>query len=461
MAKQYDKFNLEVEQDPLVQLHKTDYNNYSDLSHFVDEYYKAQALIKECGNFYKSFLLSKLLTYSKLTNTSYKENEYNFFNIHITGQPYKAETYCLYDMFDDLDEDYKGYYNYKSLQGYEKLAYSRAVFKFKEFCDNSKDKLFTIKIVCDRTSYFPRDVKEETSYYFTFKDYIFKSCMCEHYISDYGYITYNNKYDEKNNKDLKSKLSKLCDKEKKSLYDYMRDISSLYKKEFDTFYKDELKKLFKIINVPIIYINIDNDLKDCAYSSYNSYKKKVKSKDIDKDIKELAEKYQNDGERTSLYLSEILSDDEIDNMFDSFEYKGWYDMDGWILKYINDNYYNKIIELVKRNIADSTYAYRTIIRECSDYNNNQKLYIIGKHNESHYFCDQKDVDNVKIELKGRELVCTFTIVHKHLKYRWPSDAPTVVNELTRTVKFNVDTNSVSLFNESTETYEIANKYNRY
>ncbi len=457
MSKQYDKFNLEVEQDPLVQLHKTDYNNYSDLSHFVDEYYKAQALIKECGNFYKSFLLSKLLTYSKLTNTSYKENEYNFFNIHITGIPYKAETYCLYDMFDDLDNDYKGYYNYKSLKGYEKLAYSRAVFKFKEFCDNSKDKLFTIRIECNRTSYFPGDKDKETNYYFTFNDYIFKSCMCEHYISSYSSITYNNKYDEVNNKDLQSKLKKLVDKEKKSLYDYMKELDFLYKKEFDTFYKDELKKLFKTINVPIIYINIDNDLKDCAYASYNSYKKKVKSKDIDKDIKELTEKYNNDGERTSLYLSEILSDDEIDNMFDSFEYKGWYSMYDWILKYINDNYYNKIIELVKRNIADSTYAYRTIIRTCSEYNNNQKLYIIGKHNESHYFCNQNDVDKIKIELIERELVCTYIKVNKHLKYSWPSNAPTVVNELTRTVKFNVDTNSVSSFKESTDTYEIANK----
>lgn len=459
MAKQYDKFNLEVEQDPLVQLHKTDYNNYSDLSHFVDEYYKAQALIKECGNFYKSFLLSKLLTYSKLTNTSYKENEYNFFNIHITGLPSRnTETYCLYDMFDNLDDEYKGYYNYKSLLGYVKLAYSQAVFKFRDFCDNSKDKLFTIKIICDRTSYFPGDRDVEPSYYFSFNDYMLKSCKSKHYISSYGSITYNNEYDKK---EIQSKLTKLCDKSKKSQYDYMKDINSLYKKEFDTFYKDELKKVFKEINIPIINIKIDNDLKDCAYSSYKSYIKNIKKKDIDNNIKELAEKYENDGEYTSLYLSEILSNDEIDKMFDSFEYNNWYTKDSLIIKYLKDNYYDKIIELVKRNIADSTYAYRTIIRTCSEFNNNQKLYIIGKHNESHYFCNQKDVDKVKIELIGRELVCTYTIVHKHLKYRWPSDAPTVVNELTRTVKFNVDTNSVSSFDESTDEYEISNDRYRY
>ena len=56
-----DKFDINDKEKSLVELHKTDYNNYSDLSHFVEEYYKAQALINECQNFYKSFFLSKLL----------------------------------------------------------------------------------------------------------------------------------------------------------------------------------------------------------------------------------------------------------------------------------------------------------------------------------------------------------------------------------------------------------------
>ena len=44
---------------------------------------------------------------------------------------------------------------------------------------------------------------------------------------------------------------------------------------------------------------------------------------------------------------------------------------------------------------------------------------------------------------------------KHLKYRWPSDAPYVVTELTRQVIFDVDNNSVCDFNESKNTYEIS------
>lgn len=460
MVKQYNKFNLEVEQEtPLVQLHKTDYNNYSDLSHFVDEYYKAQALINECNNFYKSFLLSKLLTYSKLTNTTYKENEYNFFNINITGEPNKAEKYRLYDAIDNLPEEYKiynykslnSYENYKSLKGYKCLAYSNAVFKFKDFCDKSKDKLFTIKIRINSTPYFYDSGPSYT--YFIYDNFILKSCKkIEHYISDYGTI-----YSEDNDKiEIQTKLKKLCDKQGKSSYDYMVDISSSYKKEFIEFYKNELKTIFKNINVPIINIDISNDLKDCAYTSYKSYKNAVKSSNIDKDIKELTKKYEKDGEKTSLYLNEILSNDEIDNMFDSFKYNGWENIEMLILNYIKQNYYDKIIELVKRNIADSTYAYRTIIRTCSEYNKNQKLYIIGKHNESHYFCNQNDVNNVKIRLIGRELICTYTKVNRHLKYRWPSNAPIVVHELTKIIKFDVNTNSIKSFEEKTNEYEVSN-----
>ena len=40
------------------------------------------------------------------------------------------------------DDSCNGTYNYKSLLGYERLAYSRAIFKFKEQCDKSRKKLF-------------------------------------------------------------------------------------------------------------------------------------------------------------------------------------------------------------------------------------------------------------------------------------------------------------------------------
>lgn len=141
-------------------------------------------------------------------------------------------------------------------------------------------------------------------------------------------------------------------------------------------------------------------------------------------------------------------------MIDSFDFKQE-SVDNLIIKYLHDNYFDKILELTKDKISESTFAYRSIIRQCNEYDTNQKLYIIGKHNESHYFCNQKDVDKIKIELKDRKLICTYTETHKNLKYRWQSNAPWVVNELTREVVFNVDDNTVSSFDEDKNTYEIS------
>lgn len=451
-----NNFNINNDDKPLVELHKTDYNNYSDLSHFVDEYYKAQSLINECQKFYKSFCISKLLTYSKLTNTSYKENKYNFFNINITGCPDNVDTYSLYNEFEDLDDKYKGYYNYKSLLGYERLAYSRAVFKFKELCDKSEEKLFTIYVTVN--SYHPISYldEHETTYFFDFNKFIFKKYEEKHVISQYGTLSI---FPESASKRINKKKTiefLLTDIVKdKSIYDYMNELSKTYKTEFIEIYKDELKKVLKQVNVPIIHIDIKNDLEDVAYSCYKSYIKSIKKADINKEIEKLSETYKCDGESADLLISEIFTDDEIDNMVDNIITGNYICYESEILKYIKEHFYDKIIELTKSKIADSMYAYRTIIRECSEYNNNQKLYIIDKHNQSHYFCNQNDVNNIDIKLIGRTLVCTYTLTTKHLKYRWPSDAPYVVTELIREVVFDVNNNSVSDFTENKNTYEVS------
>lgn len=453
-----DKFDINDKEKSLVELHKTDYNNYPDLSHFVEEYYKAQALINECQNFYKSFLLSKLLTYSKLTNTSYKENEYNFFNIKITGLPLHADIFNLYNEFEGLDDEFKGYYNYKSLSGYVSLAYSKAVFKFKELCDKSKEKLFTIHIALEASHYMSSDFKEQkNAYYFKFDGFILKTYKENHVISTYGRLSLFSKSEDKRvdkEKTLKLLLSDII--KNKSIYDYMVELTSSYEKEFLKIYREELKIMLKQVNVPIIHIDINNDLKDVAYSCYKSYIKSVKKAERNEEIVKLSKTYEFGGEYVDLLISEIFTNDEIDEMIDNIEIKpyiGYLDSD--IIEYINEYYYNKIIELVNTKITDSTYAYRTIIRECSEYNKNQKLYIIDKHNQSHYFCNQKDVDKININLVKRKLICTYTKKSNCLKYCWPSDAPYIVTELTRQVIFDVNTNSICDFNESENTYEIS------
>ena len=167
-----------------------------------------------------------------------------------------------------------------------------------------------------------------------------------------------------------------CSLEHKQLAEWLKELQ-------------ELKTVLKQINVPIIHIDISNDLKDVAYSCYKSYIKSVKKADLNEEIVKLSKTYESDGEYVDLLISEIFTNDEIDKMIDNIAitpFTGYLDHD--ILEYINKNYYNKIIDLTKTKMADATYAYRTIIRECSEYNKNQKLYIIGKHNQSHYFCDE-------------------------------------------------------------------------
>ena len=56
-----------------IELHKTDYNNYADLNHFIEQYNIAQQIIKECGRFYKSFLISKLMTWEQVINSPYRD----------------------------------------------------------------------------------------------------------------------------------------------------------------------------------------------------------------------------------------------------------------------------------------------------------------------------------------------------------------------------------------------------
>ena len=89
---------------------------------------------------------------------------------------------------------------------------------------------------------------------------------------------------------------------------------------------------------------------------------------------------------------------------------------------------------------------------CRDRNFDD-IYILKYVNPNNH--DQKDVDKININLNNRKLICTYTKTSKHLKYRWPSDAPYVVTELKRQVIFDVDNNSVCDFNESENTYEIS------
>lgn len=120
----------------------------------------------------------------------------------------------------------------------------------------------------------------------------------------------------------------------------------------------------------------------------------------------------------------------------------------------------KLDEYIKDQLSESTAVFRKILMTYEKENENQKLYIIDQHNEAQYFCDTKDLPNVHIELKDRELVCEYVAIDKFKKYTWPSDTSwTVVTDIS-TVIFNVSDNSLKSFKHISSTHEEQVKYRR-
>lgn len=91
----------------------------------------------------------------------------------------------------------------------------------------------------------------------------------------------------------------------------------------------------------------------------------------------------------------------------------------------------------------------------TDYNNYADL---SHFVEAQFFCSTKDLNNVHIELKGRELVCEYTAVDRFKKYAWPSNTPWTVVTDTTTIIFNVSDNSIKSFNHTSTTHEEQVKY---
>ena len=60
-----------------IDLVKTDYDNFKNLAFFINQYKKAQEMIKEVEDFYQSFLQSKLLSAEEVL----KDEFVNFINL--------------------------------------------------------------------------------------------------------------------------------------------------------------------------------------------------------------------------------------------------------------------------------------------------------------------------------------------------------------------------------------------
>lgn len=87
-----------------IELIKTDYDNFKNLAFFINQYKKAQEMIKEVEDFYQSFLQSKLLSAEEVL----KDEFVNFINLekrYVTDwRSSKYGTYDIYVYFTIIDD---------------------------------------------------------------------------------------------------------------------------------------------------------------------------------------------------------------------------------------------------------------------------------------------------------------------------------------------------------------------
>lgn len=78
-----------------IDLVKTDYDNFKNLAFFINQYKKAQEMIKEVENFYQSFLQSKLLSAEEVL----KDEFTNFINLEKNYETeWRSSKYGTYDI---------------------------------------------------------------------------------------------------------------------------------------------------------------------------------------------------------------------------------------------------------------------------------------------------------------------------------------------------------------------------
>lgn len=449
----YDNFDTK-EQESLVELHKTDYNNYADLSHFVDEYYKAQALIKECNNFYRSFLKSKLLPYSKIANSIYSQDKYKFYTYELSdgvnGNVCLTDEYPVILELNSSPENIKelshSFYNI-SIKGLSFLAASGASFRVAAelFKDDPKFNLnfsgFDGRITPDNLIY-KEDPRIRISLYGRLDMYKMNR------ESDYTF-----------NERVKAAYKTLGFKGPDDLREFTVPIRHKVESKWHEYYKEELLRLFDKYDV-CVSVTIKNKLMQDAISCLYEYigSDKAKKKIIDQYSGYFSDDNTN---KLSISIKEFADAKSIQTTIE--EYAGHEGIGCWgygpenLMACINKK---KLDEYIKDQLSESTAVFRKILMTYEKENENHKLYIIDQNNEAQYFCDTKDLPNVNIELKDRELVCEYVSVEKFKKYTWPSDTPwTVVTDIS-TVIFNVSDNSVKSFKHTSSTHEEQVKYRR-
>lgn len=82
-----------------IDLVKTDYDNFKNLAFFINQYKKAQEMIREVEDFYQSFLQSKLLSAEEVL----KDEFVNFINLEkIYEKEWRSSRYGTYSIYVDF-----------------------------------------------------------------------------------------------------------------------------------------------------------------------------------------------------------------------------------------------------------------------------------------------------------------------------------------------------------------------
>lgn len=430
-----------------------DYDNLKNLSQFVKEYEKAKALIAKCNEFYQSFLYSKLIPLSKLVDTYHINNIYKIESID-----YKSLDEIANKLRFEAAENIKAKYekttpfliytsknNISNISGIALKTQPDILFSYSSFNfykwekdDSSFDRQNAIK------KYEKRLVTSSNGYFLSVKD-------------------------------MYEKMNTFWD-----------TISEEFTNEVKRIVEEKVKN--NAYNDLCVNIYVNNKFYENAITLLNTIEPPKNEKANAKKYKKALEDRLSESERIELNLVSFLGREKFNaSIIDIFsdECAGSFHSHYISLEKEGD----KLNKYIEKQLDEINTICSTIIHKYSKYaEKNEKMYIIDFKGKSHYVCNKNEMKSIKIELNtnfdptsicgfswGRErsdkiqslqkfkghsyLSCTYKEIEKYKKYRWPSDAPYVVNSTTKTIIFDVESNEAINFNENHETHEES--YCRY
>lgn len=424
-----------------IELHKTDYNNYADLNHFIEQYNIAQQIIKECGRFYKSFLISKLMTWEQVINSTYRD-KIEFTEIEPLGDGTVFESNKILDIYLDYlrkseyisfyhntDYDYRHKKNPKNIEVVDDITVAEKQVKaLKKKC---ADLEYTL--AHDIVDNVPENVIEFMGYFYSTK------------VTDK--IT-------KKNAHTWNILKKVVEE-----YDPTNGYYSRIKDSMTLNIINYCKTQYANIGQDIYKLDSEIELLENRIKYTKNRNKEALCEDLKKFVESLNCK--------AISIREAHSDHYGYDKYNSYKY---YEYNFHLYKYEGIPSFGRAPRYRATAVIPET-SFKQCMKQIEDY-------IIAKIKELHLeniFVDIKDyfiihngelkkfsdhLDDVKIELSKnqKELICTNVDVSEKAAYRWPTDAPTIRTTITTTIIFNTENNELIDYKVDVDSDTIENKH---